>query len=93
MYAEALAGHTLGCDGYGDYNPDDPSIVAVGWDLVDTFPCDAGMKICGPGGCILAIRQDTCPGCAGADVDLSRAGIEAVCGADEVECDVTISGP
>ncbi len=93
MYAPSLAGNTLGCNGYGVYDPANQTVVAVGPALYDTFPCGTVLQICGPGGCIVAAREDSCPGCGGADIDMSTAGVTAVCGDGVLECEVTISSP
>jgi hypothetical protein len=68
----------------------DPTIVAVSLRLQGEFTCGAFMQICGTLGCIVALRQDTCPGCSRDVIDLSEAGIGAVCGVNTSTCDVTV---
>jgi len=88
-YGESFAGQPLGC-GYGPYDPWDPSIIAVGPSRYRDWPCGAFLEVCGPAGCILGIRQDSCPGCVSNVVDLSEAGSQIVCGAPPHTCRVTI---
>ncbi len=97
-YADSLAGGTLGCNGYGTYDPLDVSVIAVGPDRYDDWACGQVLGVCGLDattgevvGCIVGVRQDSCPGCAGNHVDLSRAGLEIVCGATIDRCDVLIT--
>ncbi|HWO73125.1 MAG TPA: hypothetical protein VNN21_06165 [Dehalococcoidia bacterium] len=88
-YGESFAGQPLGC-GYGPYYPWDASIVAVGPSRYREWPCGTLLQVCGPAGCIVAVRQDSCPGCASNVVDLSEAGNELVCGSPPHTCRVTI---
>lgn len=63
------------------YETSDPQIVAVGSVLAAVAPCGTPLNVCGPAGCIDAYRMDSCGGCdVAAAVDLSEAGITAVCG-------------
>jgi hypothetical protein len=75
----------------GIYSTSDTTVVAVGPAHYSDIPCGTALQICGPAGCISAARKDSCPGCPGNDVDLSRAGFNAVCGANQSRCPVTIS--
>jgi hypothetical protein len=52
----------------------------VGPNMYTDFPCGTPIEVCGPKGCINGIRKDACPGCAAYQVDLSTAGLTAVCG-------------
>ena len=89
-YGESYNGQPLGC-GTGDYNSDDPTIVAVSPARYAEWPCGTRLTICGPAGCIEATRQDACPGCSANVVDLSEAGFGAVYGPGASgSCRVTI---
>ena len=87
-YGVEFQGLPLGCGGF--YDTDDASIIAVGPDHYDDWPCGTPLEVCGPAGCIEGERQDSCPGCAPNQLDLSEAGIAIVCGAGESICEVTI---
>jgi hypothetical protein len=87
-YGEAYNGSPLACGGV--YSSGDPSIVAVSLRLQGELPCGAFMQVCGVLGCIVAQRQDTCPGCVRTLIDLSEAGIAAVCGVNTSTCAVTV---
>jgi hypothetical protein len=89
-YGEAYNGSVLGC-GTGLYESDNPTIVAVGPELYSEIPCGTLLQICGDGGCIVAQRQDACPGCAPILFDLSEAAFAAVCGAPSGVCAATVS--
>ena len=67
----------MGCGGV--YSSGDVSIAAVG-PAYYGIPCGTPLRVCGAAGCIVARRTDSCPGCAGNWIDLSEAGIVAVCG-------------
>jgi hypothetical protein len=85
-----LAGNDLGCLGAGKYDPADSTVIAVAPAQYSQFPCGTSLEVCGPGGCIVGTRKDSCPGCGSYHVDLSRAGINIVCGVNEDICSVTI---
>ena len=80
----------MGCNGAGVYNTQDITVIAVGRAAHDDFPCGTLIEVCGPKGCIKGVRKDSCPGCPGYDVDLSRAGFNAVCGPAANSCRVTL---
>jgi hypothetical protein len=55
------------------------------------LPCGSPLRICGPTGCIEGgVREDSCPQCWGDWVDLSTAGIAAVCGPEVSSCNVSV---
>lgn len=80
-YGASYNGSPLGCTGRL-YSSGDPSIVATAWrpDGSRTFPCGTVLRLSGPSGTILGVVQDACPGCGWYHLDLSEAGILAVCG-------------
>lgn len=84
-YGDAYNGYSLGC-GFGPYSSDDPTIVAVGPAREAEWPCGARLEVCGPGGCIVAMRKDGCPGCGPSTIDLSEAGLLKVCGPGTGAC-------
>lgn len=86
--AELYQGRTMACG--GTYETSDATIVAVGADLGLSAPCGTAIRVCGAAGCVDGTRVDTCGGCRGAHVDLSEAGMLAVCGAFG-RCDVTVA--
>jgi hypothetical protein len=86
-YGASYQGSTLACG--GAYDTDDPSIIAVGYGRGAAMPCGTYIQVCGPGGCIVGQRQDTCPGCGPFVIDLSEAGIAAVCGDGAGRCEAT----
>ncbi len=87
-YGESYNGSPLGC-GFGPYSSANPTIVAVGPARAGSMPCGTSIQVCGPAGCIVAMRQDSCPGCSAYVLDLSEAGNAAVCGAPAHTCDIT----
>ena len=89
-YGESYNGQPLGC-GTGDYSSGDVSIVAVAPARYSAWPCGQLLRVCGVSGCIDAVRQDACPGCAADQLDLAEAGIAQVCGEGAGACEVTIS--
>jgi hypothetical protein len=86
-YGAHYNGQTLGC-GTGVYDSDDATIIAVGPARDRQWSCGTLIQVCGTVGCIMALRQDSCPGCDANHVDLSEAGITAVCGEGVSLCDV-----
>ena len=78
-YGESYNGLPLGC-GTGDYRSENPRIVAVSPARYVEWPCGTRFEICGDRGCIEGERHDACPGCGRDHLDLSEAGIAAVCG-------------
>jgi len=87
-YADSFTNKPMGCIGAGLYKPTDTTIVAVGPSMYDQFPCGTSIEVCGPKGCLAGVRKDACPGCQGYHVDLSRAGLTAVCGSNA--CDIRL---
>jgi hypothetical protein len=85
-YGADYSGQTLGCGGV--YQSANPAIIAVGPARDAQWPCGTPIEVCGPRGCILTLRQDTCPGCGSSHADLSEAGIALVCGEGASLCDV-----
>ncbi len=89
-YGESYNGQILGC-GNGYYSSDNPTIVAVSPARYGEMPCGTQLQICGAGGCIIAVRQDACPGCSASLFDLSESAFMSVCGVDSGVCDATVS--
>jgi hypothetical protein len=87
-YYDGLEGSPLGC-GNGPYDPNDQTTAAVGWDLHDSVPCGTRLELCSSKGCLTVERKDTCPGCPGTHIDVSRRAFEILCGAVN-DCAVTI---
>jgi hypothetical protein len=44
-YADSLAGLPLGCSGYGAYDPNDPTVIAVGPDHYEEWPCGTELSL------------------------------------------------
>jgi hypothetical protein len=88
-YGESFNGQSLGCDGT-PYSSDDASIVAVGASRDAEWPCGTVLRICGPGGCLVARRSDGCPGCGPYHVDLSEKGLLLVCGPGSGVCQARV---
>jgi hypothetical protein len=86
-YADSLEGNTMACG--GAFDQDNPYIVAVSLEYDTVWPCGTSLEICGSAGCITGIRTDTCPGCPGASIDMTRAGVDILCG-NQSGCDVVI---
>ncbi|HEY7467821.1 MAG TPA: hypothetical protein VIB47_14105 [Dehalococcoidia bacterium] len=84
-YGESFSGRILGCGG-GTYASDDAGIIAVGSERNKEWPCGTLMRVCGPGGCLLGQRQDSCGGCDAYHVDLSEEGLYLVCGPGSGVC-------
>ena len=80
----------MGCIPYNDYQAADWTIIAVGPDHYEDWPCGTVLEVCGAAGCIQGERQDSCPGCGIKHLDLSVAGILIVCGQGVDRCEVTI---
>ena len=89
-YADRFNQRTVGCHDYGLYSSDDPTIVAVNPTLYEEIPCGSLLELCGPGGCLLAARKDSCPGCRPDGFDLSEAGFQEVCGDADGVCTASV---
>jgi hypothetical protein len=87
-YGVSYAGNTMGCGGI--YDPNNPTIVAVGPARYREWPCGTALQVCGAAGCIVVTRQDACPGCHANVIDLSESGNSLVCGGAPHTCRVTI---
>lgn len=88
-YGKSFNGQSLGCDA-SPYSSDDASIVAVGPSRDSEWPCGTILRICGPGGCLVAEREDGCPGCGPYHVDLSEQGLYLVCGPGSGVCQASV---
>jgi hypothetical protein len=88
-YGESFTGGVLGC-GTGLYDPRNPVILAVGPSRYREWPCGTLLRVCGPAGCAVVERHDSCPGCGPSVVDLSEAGNALVCGEPPHTCRVTM---
>jgi LysM repeat protein len=84
-YHDSFTNKPMGCTGAGLYKPADLTIIAVGPAMYNQFPCGTSIEVCGPKGCLAGVRKDACPGCLDYHVDLSRAGLTAVCGPNACE--------
>jgi len=90
-YGERFNGRKMGCSKLGYYYSDDPTIVAVGYDRHAEMPCGTMLEVCGPTGCHLMMRKDTCGGCSAYMFDLSEAGNALVCGESYGLCNATVT--
>ncbi len=88
-YGVTYDGQTMGCTGQ-TYASTNATIIAVSPVDEGSWPCGTSLRVCGPAGCIVGIRQDSCPGCGHDHLDLSEAGIDQVCGDQAGVCEVTI---
>jgi hypothetical protein len=88
-YGTRFTGRMLGC-GDGTYASHDVTIVAVSPDRNKQWRCGYLLEICGEGGCIVGVRQDTCPGCDTNHVDLTEQGLDLVCGLDRGVCSASV---
>lgn len=80
-YGESFNGLAMGCDGAGRYYSWDVGVAAVPWPSRDSeWPCGTRFVVSGPTGSIHVVRTDSCPGCGSNHLDLSEAGMLAVCG-------------
>ena len=87
------------------YHSADPTIAAIGPARYAEWPCGTQLRVCSRVGdigqayadlgmvpslrCLIVIRQDSCPGCGPNAIDLSEAGLAAICPGDDW-CPVTI---
>jgi hypothetical protein len=88
-YGVSYNGSPMGCYGY-PYTSENTTIIAVGPVQDDVWPCGTQLRVCGPAGCIVGMRQDSCPGCTSYGLDLSESGINLVCGDQAHVCRVGI---
>jgi hypothetical protein len=86
-YGASYSGQPMACGGL--YLPENPTIIAVGPDHYAEWPCGTFMVVCGSAGCLVGVRQDSCPGCTAGVLDLSEAGIAIVCGPGTGTCSTT----
>lgn len=88
-YGAHYQGRPLGCSGFGTYDTDNPYILAVSPARYADWPCGHKLLVTGPAGSHVVVRSDSCPGCHRNTIDLSEAGVLAVCGGVHT-CEVTI---
>jgi hypothetical protein len=88
-YGTSFNGQALGCK-TGPYSSKDASIVAVGPERDAELPYGTILRICGPGGCLIAEREDGCPGCGPYNVDLSEEGLYIVRGPGSGVCQANV---
>lgn len=88
-YGVQYNGNPMGCRG-DSYSSENETIIAVGPADYGEWPCGTTLRVCGPGGCIVGFRQDSCPGCGNNHLDLSESGINSVCGDQADICRVQI---
>lgn len=91
-YGPAYQGQPLGCAGAGLYDTTNVGIVAVGPSDALSWPCYTVLLVCGEYGCVTAQRLDYCPACHPGVIDMSEAGLVAVCGSLR-RCPVQINLP
>jgi len=93
-YGESYNGQPLGCAGAGLYSSDNPNIAAVSPARYQEWPCGTKLRLCGPGGCAVVTRVDSCPGCYANLIDLSESANRLVCATERYPyphtCAVTI---
>lgn len=78
-YGESFNGLPMACG--GTYWSRDLSIAAVAYPSRNSdWPCGTPLQVSGPNGSIRVVRTDSCPGCHANQLDLSEAGMYAVCG-------------
>jgi hypothetical protein len=88
-YGVSYNGNRMGCHGT-PYSSENETIIAVGPADYGEWPCGTTLRVCGPTGCVVGFRQDSCPGCGPNHLDLSEAGINTVCGDQAHVCRVQI---
>jgi hypothetical protein len=88
-YGESFNGNMMGCGG-AHYSSDNGGIVAVGAERSQQWPCGTVLRVCGPGGCMIGVRQDSCPGCDAYHLDLSEEGLSLVCGPGSGVCRASV---
>jgi hypothetical protein len=93
-YGESYNGQPLGCAGAGLYSSNNPNIAAVSPARYQEWPCGTKLRLCGPGGCAVVTRVDSCPGCYANLIDLSESANMLVCATERYPyphtCSVTI---
>lgn len=93
-YGISYQGLPLGCVGAGLYDTNNPQIAAVGPARYGEWPCGTRLELCGPGGCAIVTRLDSCPGCGPNVIDLSESANRLVCATAAIPyehtCEVTI---
>jgi hypothetical protein len=69
----------MGCSGV--YSSEDTTIIALGYNDLRRWPCGTHLVVTSPVGSVFVTVQDSCPGCDAHNmIDLSEAGLIAVCG-------------
>ena len=79
-YHDSLHGLPMACFLYSPYRREDITVLAIGTYHYEQWPCGTKLRITGPPGTISVVRSDSCPGCGKHYLDLSEAGMVAVCG-------------
>lgn len=77
-YGESYNGSGMSCNGR-PYWSSDTTLIALSYSDKQRFPCGTPLTVAGSAGTIQVTVTDTCGGCSN-QVDLSEAGIIAVCG-------------